>query len=137
MHTSSADSTQGGHYDIDPLFFASHIGDYLFHNTRDRWVEPPFLDVDARKMPHFCLSYLRAMYFETEQDFNEAEKQSGKFNVLRRIDSDRSRNRLQNSLLDLEDASVALSRAKTSLWVKPRESGEPMTGKSSMLRLVF
>jgi len=37
----------GRHYDIDPLVFASHISDYLFHNTRDRWVELPGLDVDA------------------------------------------------------------------------------------------
>lgn len=128
LHVSFTDSMQGGHYNIDPLFFASHIGDYLFHNTRDRWVELPSLDIDARKMSHFCLGYLRARYFETEEDFDEAERQTGKFNVLRRLDSDRSRKRLQGSLLDLKHASVALSRAKTSLWVRPRKPGEPVTG---------
>lgn len=79
-------------------------------------------------MSHMCISYLRARYFETEKDFESAEKHSGMFNVLRRIDSDRSRKRLQNSLLDLDGASVALSRAKTSLWIKPRKDGDPLTG---------
>lgn len=112
----------GEHYDIDPLFFVSHIGDYLFHNTRDRWVELPDLDVDARRKSHFHLQYLRPRYFKTETEFNEAEKQSGLFNVLRRLDSDRSRKRLQQGLLDLEGASVTLARAKTSLWVRPHTS---------------
>ncbi|CAK4031897.1 hypothetical protein DOTSEDRAFT_73705 [Lecanosticta acicola] len=119
--------TLGDYYDVDPLFFASHIGDYLFHNTRDRWAELPTLDADARKMPHFCLSYLRGRYYEREEDFEEAERQTGMFNVLRRLDSDRSRKRLQNGLIDTRDASVALSRAKTSLWCKPRKQGDPIT----------
>ncbi|KAI5356973.1 Putative Mg2+ transporter protein, CorA-like/Zinc transport protein ZntB [Septoria linicola] len=115
----------GEHYDIDPLFFVSHIGDYLFHNTRDRWVELPDLDVDARRKSHFHLQYLRPRYFKTETEFDEAEKESGIFNVLRRLDSDRSRKRLQQGLLDLEGASVTLARAKTSLWVRPQTPGLP------------
>lgn len=109
----------GEYYDIDPLFFLSHINDYLFHNTRDRWVELPHLDVDARRQTHFQLQYLRPRYFKNEADFNEAERQSGMFNVLRRLDSDRSRKRLQDGLLDLPGASVTLSRAKASLWIQP------------------
>lgn len=112
----------GAKYDIDPLFFLSHIGDYLFHNTRDRWVELPDLDFLARQRPHFNLQYLRARYFKTLDDFTQAERESGGFNVLRRLDSDRSSKRLQNGLLDVVGACVTLSRAKTSLWVKPRAS---------------
>ena len=120
----------GAQFDIDPLFFLSHIGDYLFHNTRDRWVELPDLDVIARQRPHFNLQYLRARYFKTPESFSKAECESGTFNVLRRLDSDRSRQRLQNTLLDMEGASVTLTRAKTSLWVKPRKSNdEPLLGK--------
>lgn len=112
----------GARYDIDPLFFLSHIGDYLFHNTRDRWVELPDLDVVARQRPHFNLQYLRARYFNDPESFKRAERESGGFNVLRRLDSDRSSKRLQNGLLDVKGACVTLTRAKTSLWVKPRMS---------------
>ncbi|KAK3067250.1 hypothetical protein LTR53_015992, partial [Teratosphaeriaceae sp. CCFEE 6253] len=115
----------GSTYDIDPLFFLSHIGDYLFHNTRDRWVELPDLDVDARQRSHFNVQYLRARYFKTPGSFTKAEQQSGSFNVLRRLDSDRSRKLLQNTLLDVNGASVTLTRSKTSVWIKenddPRE----------------
>ncbi|KXT12507.1 hypothetical protein AC579_10345 [Pseudocercospora musae] len=116
----------GSHYSVDPLFFLSHIGDYLFHTTRDRWVELPNLDVDMRKQSHFNLQYLRPRYFKTEESFQQAERQSGTFNVLRRLDSDRSRKKLQNMALDRPEGSVTLTRAKTSLWVKPRKEGEPV-----------
>ncbi|KAK3617483.1 hypothetical protein LTR56_025246 [Elasticomyces elasticus] len=120
----------GSKYDIDPLFFRSHIGDYLFHNTRDPWVEVPDLDVDARQRCHFHVQHLRARYFETDECFKIAERESGSFNVLRRLDSDRSRKLLQNTLLDLSGASVTLTRTKTSLWVKPQDSPQdPIIGK--------
>lgn len=121
--------TLGSYYDVDPLFFLSHIGDYLFHNTRDPWAELPSLDLDARQRSHFCLQYLRGRYFGTEDEFHEAEFESGTFNVLRRLDSDRSRKRLQDGLLDRPGASVVLTRSKTSLWMKPRSEGDPVTGE--------
>lgn len=118
----------GSTYDIDPQFFSAHIDDYLFHNTRDPWVELPTLDVDARQQCHFNLQYLRARYFTSEEDFKTAEYDSGMFNVLRRLDSDRSRKRLQSGLLDRKGDSVTLMRAKTSLWCKPRKDGKgPVT----------
>ncbi|KAK4619588.1 hypothetical protein CLAFUW4_11160 [Fulvia fulva] len=117
----------GAFYDIDPLFFLSYIGDYLFHNTRDPWVELPNLDVDLRKQNHFIIQYLRARYFPTEKQYQAAEMETGNWNILRRLDSDRSRKRLQNGLLDKKDASVVLTRAKTSLWIKPRQAGDPVT----------
>ncbi|KAH0424325.1 hypothetical protein CcaCcLH18_11615 [Colletotrichum camelliae] len=121
----------GSFYDIDPQFFQSHIDDYLFHNPRDPWVDLPSLDVDARQRTHFTLQYLRARYFETEEDFRTAEYDSGVFNVLRRIDSDRSRERLKDGLLDKPGDSITLTRSKTSLWWKPRkdakDASEPIT----------
>ncbi|SMR48836.1 unnamed protein product [Zymoseptoria tritici ST99CH_1A5] len=112
--------TLGAHYDVDPLFFSSHISDYLFHNVRDRWAELPSLEIDARNRTHFNLQYLRPRYFQTEDEFTQAEKDSGNFNVLRRLDSDRSRQLHMGTLFGKEGASVALSRAKTSLWIKPK-----------------
>lgn len=120
----------GSHYDIDPAFFLSHIDDYLFHNTRDPWAQLPILDVDARQRNHFSLQYLRGRYFGTENDFRDAERESGTFNILRRLDSDRSRERLKDGLLDRTGASVVLTRSKASLWIKPRALGEPVTGES-------
>ncbi|KAF5522544.1 hypothetical protein CGCA056_v007187 [Colletotrichum aenigma] len=118
----------GSFYDIDPQFFQSHIDDYLYHNPRDPWVELPSLDVDARQRNHFTLQYLRARYFETEADFKTAEYDSGMFNVLRRIDSDRSRERLKGGLLAKTGDSITLTRSKTSLWWKPRkDASEPVT----------
>ncbi|KAF3807717.1 hypothetical protein GCG54_00007450 [Colletotrichum gloeosporioides] len=111
----------GSFYDIDPQFFRSHIDDYLFHSPRDPWVDLPSLDVDARQRNYFTLQYLRARYFETEADFEVAEYDSGIFNVLRRIDSDRSRRRLKDGLLDKLGDSITLTRSKTSLWWKPRK----------------
>lgn len=119
----------GSFYDVDPLFFLSHINDYLFHNTRDRWVELPNLDIDARNRSHFNLQYLRPRYFKDDESFKKAERESGMFNVLRRLDSDRSRTKLQNDLLDRAGSSVTLIRAKTSVWVKPRVAGESVTGE--------
>lgn len=118
----------GSHFDIDPLFFLSHIGDYLFHNTKDRWAELPDLEVDARRRTHFNLQYLRPRFFEDEAAFEEAERISGTFNVLRRLDSDRSRKSLQNGILDRPGPSVTLSRAKTSLWIRPRKPEDPVLG---------
>lgn len=121
--------TLGSYYDVDPMFFLSHIGDYLFHNTRDPWVELPSLDLDARKRPFFCLQYLRGRYFKDEPEFQAAERESGHFNILRRLDGDRSRKRLEKGLLDRPGATVVLTRSKASLWVKPRTQGEPVTGE--------
>ncbi|KAJ0356971.1 hypothetical protein COL154_010620 [Colletotrichum chrysophilum] len=118
----------GSFYDIDPQFFQSHIDDYLYHNPRDPWVELPSLDVDARQRNHFTLQYLRARYFETEAEFKTAEYDSGMFNVLRRIDSDRSRERLKGGLLAKTGDSITLTRSKASLWWKPRkDASEPVT----------
>ena len=120
----------GAHYDIDPHFFMSHLYDYLFHNPRDPWVELPELDVVARERPHFMVQYLRARYFQDDAAFKEAERQTGEFNVLRRLDSDRSSQRLSNSLLDKEGARVTLTRAKASVWTRPTESQDnPLIGK--------
>lgn len=118
----------GTRYDIDPCFFRSHISDYLYNATRDRWAELPTLDIDNRKRNYFTLSYLRPSYFRSGADFQEAERQSGMFNVLRRLDSDRSRNMSPMGLLnDPTDASVTLARAKTSFWAQHAKPHEPIT----------
>ncbi|GKU07308.1 unnamed protein product [Fusarium langsethiae] len=41
--------TLGSKFGIDPRFFRAHIIDYAWNNVRDRWREPPSLDLDARE----------------------------------------------------------------------------------------
>ncbi|KAK3632799.1 hypothetical protein LTR56_016122 [Elasticomyces elasticus] len=112
----------GSTYDIDPIFFRTHIGDCLFHNNRDPWVELPDLDIIARKQSHLSLQYLRPRYFKTPGSYQRADRETGGFNVLRRLDSDRSHKRMENELLELPGTSVSLMRARTSLWTQPRNN---------------
>ncbi|KAF7195386.1 hypothetical protein HII31_03278 [Pseudocercospora fuligena] len=114
----------GCQYDIDPSAFLSHTGDYLYNQITDRWADLPELDVDARGEDYVSIQYLRPLYFSSDALFERAERQTGLWNVLRRLDSDRSRERLRpgNS-----PASVTLLRSRTTLWVKPRADSEAIT----------
>ncbi|KAK9782894.1 hypothetical protein SCAR479_01237 [Seiridium cardinale] len=105
----------GRHLDIDPLFFRDHVNDYWWYNTRDPWVELPDLDVLARDRNFFRLTYVQPRYFRDKISFQKARIQTGKFNVLRRLDDDSE----HKALFDSDKAIVALVRSKTSLWIKP------------------
>lgn len=105
----------GSLYNVPPEFFRGHLDDYLFHNTRDPWAQHPRL-TDLTES-YVNLLYLRARYYTNEEDFEEAEFETGTWNVTRRLDSDRSRKRLMYGLLDAPGSSIALLRAKISLYV--------------------
>ncbi|EME76918.1 uncharacterized protein MYCFIDRAFT_212753, partial [Pseudocercospora fijiensis CIRAD86] len=85
----------GCQYDIDPSAFLSHTGDYLYNQITDRWADLPELAVDAREEDYVSIQYLRPLYFSSDALFEKAERQTGLWNVLRRLDSDRSRERLR------------------------------------------
>lgn len=110
----------GSRFDVDPLFFRSHISDYTWHNTRDPWVELPDLDIVARKRSYFYVRYVQTRYFREDMDLTDARRQAGLFNVLRRVDRDG--NWVPGA--DIRGSDVGLIRSKTSLWVKPRKDGE-------------
>ncbi|KAI8963719.1 hypothetical protein F5Y11DRAFT_346169 [Daldinia sp. FL1419] len=114
----------GTKLDIDPLFFREHINDYTWYNTRDPWVELPDLDIVSRDRPYFHLTYTQPRYFKTVEDLEEAHRQAGMFNVLRRLDSDNE----HESPFDDKRATVALVRSKASLWIRPATASQQAIG---------
>ena len=110
----------GARFDIDPLFFRSHISDYLWHNTRDPWVELPNLDIVSRKHPYIHVRYVQTRYFRSEESFMKAKWEAGGFNVLRRVDRDG--NWVPGA--DIPGSDVGLVRSRTSLWIRPNKNGE-------------
>lgn len=110
----------GAELDVDPLFFRSHISDYLWYNTRDPWVELPDLDIVSRERNFFNLRYVQARYFRTPESFEKSKQETGMFNVLRRLDSDKN----QKATLDEHGSSVALVRSKASFWFSQRKQNE-------------
>ena len=79
-------------------------------------VERRSLDLVSRQRSYFTLRYLRPRYYPTTDSFKKATKQAARFNVLRQLDSDRSRENLRGE----DGSAVTLMRAKTSLWVRPK-----------------
>ncbi|KAI1092656.1 hypothetical protein F5B19DRAFT_453981 [Rostrohypoxylon terebratum] len=114
----------GSKLDIDPLFFREHINDYTWYNARDPWVELPDLDVVSRSRPYFRLMYMQPRYFTSRDSFDDARKQAGFFNVLRRLDEDNE----HESLFDDKSATIALVRSKTSFWIRPSNDTQSAIG---------
>lgn len=110
----------GARFDVDPLFFRGHISDYMWHNTRDPWVELPDLDITSRKRSYLHVRYVQTRYFRNQDSLRRAKWEAGRFNVLRRVDQDG--NWVLN--LDIPNSDVGLIRSKTSLWIRPNKPGE-------------
>jgi hypothetical protein len=118
----------GSGLDIEPSFFRAHIVDYAWYNVRDRWRDPPHLDILSRQQNWIQLRYVTARYFESREDFDTAAKEAEKFNILRRPDDDIS----NNSWWDDKNAIVGLTRSRATFWLKPgRKGDEPAIGKDS------
>lgn len=120
----------GSGLDIEPSFFRAHIVDYAWYNVRDRWRDPPNLDIMARQQNWIQLRYVTARYFESREDFVVAVEEAEKFNILRRPDDDIS----NNSWWDAKDAIVGLTRSRATFWLKPEhKTGTPAIGKERQL----
>jgi hypothetical protein len=113
-------------FDIEPGFFRSHIGDYVWLNTRDPQAELPDLEALSIKSNYFSAQYVSPRYFENQDQLNAAKAQASSFNVLRRIDHD---GRFK-AWSDMPGSDVGLVRSKVSLWVRPnRSSNQGWLGK--------
>ena len=108
----------GSRFDVDPLFFRTHISDYMWNNTRDPWVELPNLDFMASKRSYLHVRYVRTRYFRTEEELSHARFEAGGFNVLRRIDKDG--NWVEGA--DIPGSDVGLIRSNVSLWIRPNRN---------------
>jgi hypothetical protein len=105
----------GSTFDIEPGFFRSHIGDYVWLNTRDPQAEIPDLEAFSVKSTYFSAQYVQPRYFENPEQLEAAKAQVESFNVSRRIDHD---GRFK-SWSDMPGSDVGLVRSKLSLWVRP------------------
>lgn len=116
----------GSTFDIEPGFFRSHIGDYVWLNTRDPQAEIPSLEAFSRQSNHFSMQYVIPRYFENREQLEAAKAQAETFNVLRRIDHDGQ----FKSWSDKNGSDVGLVRCKVSLWVRPdRGLNQPWLGQ--------
>ena len=117
----------GARFDVDPLFFRGHISDYMWHNTRDPWVELPDLDISYRARSYLHVRYVQTRYFRSEESLCKAKWEVGGFNVLRRVDKDG--NWVPD--VDIPNSDIGLVRSQTSIWIRPKKSGkEGVLGKS-------
>jgi hypothetical protein len=105
----------GSAFDIEPGIFRSHIGDYVWLNTRDPQAEIPDLESFSVKSNYFSAQYVSPRYFENQEQLNAAKAQAESFNVLRRVDHD---GRFKE-WSDMPGSDVGLVRSKVSLWVRP------------------
>lgn len=105
----------GATFDIEPGFFRSHIGDYVWLNTRDPQAEIPDLEAFSTSSNYFSIQYVQPRYFETQESLKKAKAEAESFNVLRRIDHD---GRFK-PWSDMPGSDVGLVRSKASLWVRP------------------
>jgi len=123
----------GSGLDIEPSFFRAHIVDYAWYNVRDRWRDPPNLDVMSGQQWWVQLRYVTARYFKSREDFDEAAKEAERFNILRRPDDDIS----NNSWWDDRNAIVGLTRSRATFWLnRDRKIGEPAIGKRNYALLI-
>lgn len=104
----------GAAFDIEPYFFRSHIGDYVWLNTRDPQAEIPDLEAFSNSSNYFSVQYVQPRYFETQESLKKAKAETESFNVLRRVDHD---GRFK-TWSDMPGSDVGLVRSKASLWVR-------------------
>ncbi|RDL38946.1 Uncharacterized protein BP5553_03286 [Venustampulla echinocandica] len=103
----------GAHLDIEPAFFREQIFDYTWYNTRDRWVDPPRLNIVTKRQRWLQLRFTTARYFKTAESFKQVVEEYKSFNVLRRPEDDLN----NKALWDEKDAIVGLTRTRASFWL--------------------
>jgi hypothetical protein len=108
----------GAHYDVEPAFFRDQIVDYAWYNTRDRWMDPPRLDVAARRQRWLQIRFPSSRYFENQLRFKEGCDQFESFNVYRRLEDDIN----NTGVWDAEKAIVGLSRTRAAFWIAKEET---------------
>ncbi|PPJ61413.1 hypothetical protein CBER1_09468 [Cercospora berteroae] len=111
---------------LDPRFFRQHIDDYLFYESEVPWVTHPNLFSEAKKQSCMNFAFLRARYYASDAEFQAAQRQSGTFNVLRRLDSDRSRSGMRSFHSLSEPASIGLARSKVTTWFEKANDMKPV-----------
>jgi hypothetical protein len=115
----------GDHLDIEPAFFREHIADYAWCNIRDRWYDPPDLNIAARQQRWIQLRYVTARYYKTTHMFKSGCQDAERFNVFRRLDDDAN----NKAVWDDKGAIVGIIRTRASFWLRRADSEEGAVGK--------
>jgi Mg2+ and Co2+ transporter CorA len=117
--------TLGSWFDIDPMFFREQIDEYVWHNIRDPWAQPPSLLSNMTHRPWFRMRNMRLRYYKNDQDFQDARLEANRWNVLRRPDNDDN----HWNYMDAEGAIVSILRTRTTMWVgKDKKCGNGTVG---------
>ncbi|KAJ2999171.1 hypothetical protein NUW58_g85 [Xylaria curta] len=118
----------GQKFKIEPDFFRAHIVDFAWYNVRDRWRNPPLLDIVSRHQNWMQLRYVTARYFDIDEkgvsSFTKASEEAASFNILRRVDDDLS----NKSYWDKEGAIVGLTRSRATFWLQPEKDKHSRVG---------
>ena len=118
----------GSAFDIEPGFFRSQIGDYVWLNTRDPQAEIPDLESFSAKSNYFSAQFVSPRYFKNKEQLDAAKTQTESSNVLRRLDHD---GRFKE-WSDMPGSDIGLVRNKVSLWVRPKQgSNQGWLGEES------
>ncbi|KAI1823540.1 hypothetical protein F4861DRAFT_509771 [Xylaria intraflava] len=109
----------GHKFKVEPDFFRVQVADFAWYNVRDRWRNPPLLDITSKSQNWMQLRYVTARYFDSSKGYQTSFKQAcdeaAEFNVLRRVDNDLS----NKSVWDNPKAIMGLTRSRAALWLQP------------------
>jgi Mg2+ and Co2+ transporter CorA len=103
----------GSRFDIDPMFFRDQVDDFVWHNVRDPWAQPPSLQSNMKHRQWFLMRNVRMRYYKTFNDFEKARDEAASWNVQRRPDDDENHWKFADS----DGAVVSTMRTRTALWV--------------------
>ena len=125
----------GARFDVDPLFFREQIDDYVWHNLRDPWVNPPSLTSSTKQRSWFRLRNMRLRYHKTEESYGKTRSEASQWNVLRRPDNDFNHwahmdevARDENGKIESK-AVVSILRTRTTVWIgKDKRCGNGTVG---------
>jgi hypothetical protein len=115
----------GSNLDIEPAFFREHIVDYAWCNIRDKWHDPPNLQIAARRQRWVQLRYVTARYYKTTRSFERGVEDAERFNVFRRLDDDSN----NKAVWDEKGAIVGIIRTRASFWLRHADSEKGAVGK--------
>lgn len=118
----------GASLDIEPAFFRDQILDYAWYNVRDRWVNPPRLDVAIKRQRWIQLRFVTSRYFKSAASFKKGCQQAESFNVLRKLEDDIN----NKAIWDDQGGVVGLSRARASLWLNSKDDLKATVGKCNV-----
>jgi hypothetical protein len=125
----------GTRFDVDPLFFREQIDDFVWHNLRDPWMNPPSLTSSTKQRSWFRLRNMRLRYHKTEASYDTTRLESNDWNVLRRPDNDNNHwahrdevARDENGTI-VSKAVVSILRTRTTIWIgKDKKCGNGTVG---------